>query len=48
MICEISPVPDPGAEYEGGEVEEEAIPVPDEVEGVKDVVEDGHGNEGFV
>ena len=48
VVDKIPPIPDSGAEYEGGEVEEETVPVPDEVEGVEDVVEDGHGDEGFV
>ena len=48
MVCEIPPVPDSGAEHKGCKVEEEAVPVPDEVERVEDVVEDRHGDEGFV
>jgi len=47
-VHEISPVPHPGGEEEGGEVEEEAVPVPDEFEGVKDIVEYGEGGEGLI
>jgi len=48
MVGEISPIPNSRAEDEGGKIEEEAVPVPDEVEGVEDVVEDGERDEGLI
>ncbi len=47
-IHEIPPVPDPCADDKGREVEEEAVPVPDQFEGVEDVVEDGEGDERLI
>ena len=40
-IHEVPEVPDTGAVDKGSEVEEEAVPVPDEIKGIEDVVEDG-------
>ena len=48
MVDKISPIPDSGAEDEGGEVKEETVPVPDEIEGIEEVVEDSHGDEGLI
>jgi hypothetical protein len=48
MIHEVSPVPHSGCEQKGGEVQEEAVPVPDKLEGVEYVVEYGQRGEGLV
>ena len=42
MESEITPKPHTGAQHEGSEVQEEGVPVPEEVEGIEDVVKDAH------
>jgi hypothetical protein len=41
MIHEVSPVPHSGGKEEGGKVEEKAVPIPNEFERVKNIVENG-------
>ena len=48
MIGKIPPVPDPGAEDEGSEVEEETVPIPYEIERIEHVVEHRHGDERLI
>ncbi len=48
VVHEVPPVPDPGGEDERSEVEEEAVPVPDQFERVEHVVEEGDRDERLV
>lgn len=45
MVHEVSPIPHPGRKEEGREVQEKAVPVPYEFEGIENVVENGERSE---
>lgn len=47
-VLEVSNVPDSGDDQGGGGIETETSPIPCQVEGVQDVVQNGHGDERFV
>ncbi len=45
VVGEVTPEPDAGRQHEGSEVQEEGVPIPEKVEGVESVVEDGQRDE---
>lgn len=42
---EVTPEPHARAHHEGSEVQEEGVPVPEEIEGIEDVVHDAKGDQ---